>query len=238
MNSDQIFSLALGLTPPWYVSKVEMIEEGVKKSIHLHIDYQSGHYVDESKKSIVHDRIERKWRHLNFFEHECYLHCRVPRIKQKDSKVKQVEVPWSRKGSGFTLLFEAFSMALIELEMPVNKVGKLLDEYPNRLWTIFNYWISIAYSEVDHGNITRLGIDETSTKKGHKYMTVAVDMDERRVVHATKGKGAETIKQIADYLDTKGTPRESIAQVCIDLSPSFISGAKKRTALTSNPKRS
>jgi hypothetical protein len=38
-----------------------------------------------------------------------------------DGKVRVVEVPWARKGSGFTLLFEAFSMALIEREMPVNK---------------------------------------------------------------------------------------------------------------------
>ncbi len=41
-------------------------------------------------------------------------------------------MPWARSGSGFTLLFEAFSMCLIEQEMPVNKVGKVIKEYPNR----------------------------------------------------------------------------------------------------------
>jgi len=225
MNSDKIFELALGLQAPWHVSKVEMIPDGNKQSIHLHIDYDLGHFINSEGKSTVHDRVDRKWRHLNFFQHECYLHCRVPRIREnKESKVKQVQVPWSRKGSGFTLLFEAFSMALIELEMPVNKVGKLLGEYPNRIWTIFNYWLSIAYKKADHKGITRLGIDETSTKKGHKYMTVAVDMDERKVVHATTGKGSEAITQVADYLKSKGTPKESIQGVCIDLSPAFISG--------------
>lgn len=198
MNSDKIFELALGLSSPWYVSKVEMLEGlNKKKSLHLYIDYEAGHFVDDLGHSTIHDRLERQWRHLNFFEHECYLHCRVPRVRaSKSSKVRQVEVPWSRKGSGFTLLFEAFSMALIELEMPVNKVGKLLGEYPNRLWTIFNYWISLAYNEANHKNITRLGIDETSTKKGHQYMSVAVDMDERKVVHATEEKDQKPLHKL------------------------------------------
>jgi len=228
MNSSKIFELALGLESPWFVSKVEMQSSDNTKTLHLYIDYKGGHFVDSRGKSKVHDRIDRQWRHLNFFEHECYIHCRVPRIKNEtDQKVSQVQVPWSRKGSGFTLLFEAFSMALIELEMPVNKVGKLLVEYPNRIWTIFKYWIGIAYNEADHSDIKNLGIDETSSKKGHKYMTVAVDMDTKRVIHATKGKGAETITQIADYLEVKGTSRESLQKVCIDLSPSFISGVSK-----------
>lgn len=67
----------------------------------------------------VHDTIEREWQHLNFFEHHCFLHCAVPRITTSAGKVTTVEVPWARPGSGFTLLFEAFAMALIEREMPV-----------------------------------------------------------------------------------------------------------------------
>jgi len=108
------------------------------------------------------------------------------------------------------LLFEAFSMSLIEAEMPVNKVGETVNEYPNRIWTIFNYWLNIAYSEADHSGIKELGVDETSEKKGHKYITIGVDMETRRVIHATKGKGADTITQIREYLETKGSRAEDI----------------------------
>ncbi|MEE9371416.1 MAG: hypothetical protein V3V00_00010 [Saprospiraceae bacterium] len=51
---------------------------------------------------------------------------------------------------------------MIEQEMPVNKVGKMLREYPNRKWTIFNYWISKAYYKAEHSDIKRLGINETT----------------------------------------------------------------------------
>jgi transposase len=111
--------------------------------------------------------------------------------------------------------------------MPVNKVGKVLKEYPNRIWTIFNYWISIAYNEADHSEIATLGIDETSSKKGHDYLTVAMDIDNSNVVHVTPGKGADTITLIAYYLESQVTLKEDIKQVCIDLSPSFISGVTK-----------
>jgi transposase len=137
-----------------------------------------------------------------------------------------VDVPWSRSGSGFTLLFEAFAMRLIESEMPINKVAKLLKVHANSIWTIFNYWLKKSYTEDNIENITQLGIDETSSKKGHKYITVAVDLEARRVIHATEGKNAKTIGRIKDYLVSKSVEPAKIAHASIDLSPSFISGLK------------
>ncbi len=226
MHSEQIFSLALGLQAPWELKELSFKTVDNKRVLEIEIGYISDSFVDDEGKSKVYDHHERRWRHLNFFEHECYLKCRVPRVKN-GVEIKTVEVPWARSGSGFTLLFEAFSMLLIEQEMPVNKVGKVLKEYPNRIWTIFNYWLGVAYSEADHSKITRLGIDETSSKKGHNYVTLAVDMDTHRVVFATEGKGSETIGEIAQYLEKQGSPRDEINSVCIDLSPSFISGVTK-----------
>jgi transposase len=226
MNSEQIFNLALGLQPPWIIKEISFNVVDNRRVLDIEIGYISGNFVDETGRSTVYDHKDRRWRHLNFFEHECYIKCSVPRIKVEDC-IKTVEVPWARQGSGFTLMFEAFSMLLIEQEMPINKVGKVLGEYPNRVRTIFDYWIGLAYSDADHSKITKLGIDETSSKKGHNYVTVAVDMETHRVVFATEGKGAETISEIAEYLDEQGSPREEISSVCIDLSPSFISGVAK-----------
>jgi hypothetical protein len=44
-----------------------------------------------------------------------------------------VEVPWARPGSGFTLLFEAMALAMIEREMPVNRVAEMLKVNPQRI---------------------------------------------------------------------------------------------------------
>ncbi len=229
MNSKELFSMALGLQHPWKLNNVDFIEEDGQKVLRIDIGFEKGAKFSDpiaGEPCSVHDTMERRWRHLNFFEHTCYIHCKVPRVICSDGTVKQVDVPWARKGSGFTMLFEAYSMMLIEYEMPVNRVGKAMREYPNRIWTIFDHWVGRAYEKADHSQVTQLGVDETSSRKGHRYITIGVDMDERRVIHATEGKGADTIESIKDYLETKKTPPEQISQVCIDLSPAFISGVE------------
>jgi transposase len=115
-------------------------------------------------------------------------------------------------------------MLLIESEMPVAKAADIMDVHPQRLWNMFSYWVEKAHQAADQSKITVLGIDETSSKKGHSYVTVAVDMKQRRVVYAVPGKGADTIDAIATHLEEKGCERTQIKQTCIDMSPAFISG--------------
>ena len=74
--------------------------------------------------------MERTWQHLNFFEHIGYLHCAVPRITTSSGNVVNGAVPWARANSGFTLLFEALALAMIEREMPVNRVTELMQVNP------------------------------------------------------------------------------------------------------------
>jgi len=226
-NSKELFDLALGLSSPWEVQSVKFEEgkEGVKE-LHISLSFTKGSKfkAEDGKSYSAYDTVERKWEHLSFFEHKCYLHAKVPRIKQSNGKVLTVGVPWARKGSGFTLLFEAFSMFLIENEMPVSKASKVMKVYPQRLWNIFNYWISKAHKEDEIEELIEIGIDETSSKKGHSYVTTLIDMRSRRVVFATKGKGSSTIEEAVNYLEEKSVDVEKIENVCIDMSPAFISG--------------
>jgi transposase len=76
--------------------------------------------------------VKKTWRHLNFFQHEAFLHARVARIDCSDRGVRLVNVPWARPGSGFTLLFEAFVMTLVK-DMPVSAAARLVGEHDTRL---------------------------------------------------------------------------------------------------------
>ncbi len=228
MNSEALFSMALGLQSPWEVKEVTFSNsESTGSELHLRIGFKPGsRFPDEANQLCpVHDTVERQWQHLSFFEHTCYLHCAVPRITTSEGKVRTVEVPWARPGSGFTLLFEALALAMIEREMPVNRVAEMLQVNPQRIWTIFNHWISQAKTADDVSSLRKLGVDETSTKKGHRYMTLGVDLDESRVIHITEGKGKATLQSIQQHLENKGVEKEQVEQISMDLSPSFISGA-------------
>ncbi len=103
----------------------------------------------------------------------------------------------------------------------------MLKENPHRIWTIFNHWINLTYEADDPSTVTQLGFDETSRRKGQKYVTVAVDLEQRRVLHVVEGKDAKTIEDIKGYLQLKKVGPQQITQASIDLSPAFISGIKK-----------
>ena len=230
MNSSQLFEIALGLSSPWYIERIEFTKtEDHCRQLDIHLRYQRGsRFKDSSGHDCpIHDSVDRKWQHLNFFEHRCYLHGRVPRIKATDGKVEQVQVPWARPQSGFTLLFEAYSMLLIENEMPVNKAAGTLQVYPQRLWTIFNYWLKRAHLNDDQASVSALGIDETSSKRGHDYLTLAVDLDRKKVIYACEGKDEQTVVKLKNHLDSKGVQSNQIKHVSMDMSPAFISGVSK-----------
>jgi transposase len=220
----------LGLQTPWQITGLNFAPgAGGRRELHLYIGFPRGSRFPDASGMLcpVHDTIERQWQHLSFFEHTCYLHCAVPRIKTPDGQVATVNVPWARAGSGFTLLFEALALALIEREMPVNRVAELLRVNPQRLWTIFNHWVGKARLADDPSGIEQLGVDETSTRKGHHYVTLGVDLDQGRVIHATRGKGKDTLKDIRQHLESKGVAKEQIRQASLDLSPAFIAGVEE-----------
>lgn len=230
MNSAQIFTFALGLNPPWKVDKIELTkpkETGLGE-LHLYIDFERGAKFsdDTGAQCPVYDSNLRTWQHLNFFEHKCYLHARVPRITHSATKKTiTVQVPWARSGSNFTLMFEAYAMLLIEYEMPVNKVADTLRVVAHRLWRVFNYWVDKAVCKDDLSEVNNLGIDETSSKRGHTYVTVVADMDKRRVIHVTPGKDAATVGDFVKALQGKQGKIENIQNICMDMSPAFIAGA-------------
>ena len=227
-NSTHLFSLALGLGDPWFVEGVNFVEvsESTAKELHIRLNFRKGYefHLEDGQKGKGYDTEEKIWRHLDFFQHKCYLYARVPRIELSDGKVRQVSVPWSRMGSGFTLLFEAYAMLLIEGEMPIKKVADCVDVTAPRLWRVFDYWVERARSEDDLSAVCELGIDETSMKKGHNYVSTFVDMAQRRVIDVQPGKDSQTVCGFVEQFEMKGGDRKQIEQVCIDMSPAFVAG--------------
>ena len=108
MTPEELFTAALGLGQQWRV--VECRFEGEPKQLELRLEHVRGQHFECPQCGTlcgVHDTIERRWRHLNFFQYRCELVARVPRTWCGKDGVLQVQVPWAREGSGFTLLMEA-----------------------------------------------------------------------------------------------------------------------------------
>jgi hypothetical protein len=116
-------------------------------------------------------------RHLNFFQHECYLEVRVPR----DGKVALVEPDWVGKLAGFTLLFGALVLMLAQ-QMPFAAVVRTVGESWHRVHAICRRYVDLSLAGADLSALSSIAIDETSYRRGHSYLTLVADADARKVV--------------------------------------------------------
>ncbi len=225
MRDTDLFQLALGLVPPWMVKACAFDAEA--RRLDIEIDFaRGGHFPCPhcgKADCPVHDTAMQQWRHLDFFQHQAFLHARTPRITCSDCGVKQIAVPWARAGSGFTLLFEALAMTLMTA-MPVAAAARLMGEHDTRMWRVLHHWVEAARDRADYADVKRICIDETAAKRGHDYVSLFVDIDQRRVMFVTEGRGADTVEAFADDLEAHNGDASHIKQVCIDMSAAFIKG--------------
>ncbi len=220
----KLFEAALGITTPWTVGSVDFDETA--KTLTVLIDFKPGSRFEVSGHEgahPVHDTVSKTYRHLNFFQHECHLQVRTPRVKLPNGSVRLVEPDFAGRLNGFTLLFEAFILMLAR-QMPFAAVARIVGESPHRVLAVCQKYVEMACGLADYSDVTTLAIDETSRARGHSYVTLAADADARRVLFVTEGRDAKTIEQLAEYLDDHGCPPESITSASIDMSPAFIAG--------------
>src|SRR5262249_13540236 len=191
--TNQLFAAALGITAPWFVEAVAF--DGGQRRLTIHVDFVPGSRFGHPKAAgehKVHDTQIKRFRHLNFFQHECYLEVRVPRVKLPDGKVALVEPDWVGKLSGFTLLFEALVVSLAQ-QLTCAAAAPTVGESWHRVHAICRRYVDLALAEADLSALSSIAIDETSSRRGHSYLTLAADADARKVVFVSKGRGADNI---------------------------------------------
>jgi transposase len=225
MKDTSLLQLALGVVPPWRVTRSDF--DAATRRLDIHIDFAPGSRFPcpscGAADCPAYDTEPMTWRHLDFFQHQAYLHARVPRVRCANCGVKKITVPWARPDSGFTLLFEALLMSLLSA-MPVNAVARLVGEHDTRLWRVIHHYVDRARASTDLSAVTRVAIDETAARRGHNYITLFVDIDQARVVFATEGKDAETVAAFADDLTAHRGDPATVVEACIDMSLGFIKG--------------
>ena len=217
--------MVLGLKEPWFVKHVSFSDN--EKRLDIYIDFHRGAKFPcpscGTELCDVHDTIEKEWRHLDFFQYPSYIHARVPRIECDQCGVIMIDVPWSRKMSAFTFLFDHM-VVLLAQSMQISKVAEWVNEHDTRIWRIVKHYVKKAFKQEDYSNVTAVCVDETSERKGHNYITIFADKKTGKVLFVTRGKDSDTIGRFfTELLCHHGDPWK-IEQVSCDMSPAFICG--------------
>jgi transposase len=134
-----------------------------------------------------------------------------------------VNAPWARKFSRFTLQFEGYAMLILQ-DMPILPASEILQCNEKALTRILRYWVGKAVDEDDLSEVTTIGVDETSFLRGHKYVTVVVDADKRRVIGVEPGRTEQTVVDFSYKFIEKGGDCDNILNVCSDMSKAYKNG--------------
>ncbi len=235
MDQNNLFTLAPGLNSPWKVVRSGLEDGGAgSKFLYVDIEVDAGAQMPCpvcAQLCPLYDHEVKRWRHLNFWQHPAYLSARVPRVRCPQHHVKQVGVPWARPESGFTLMFEAFAMALAR-EMPVSAVAELMAEHDTRLWRVVRHYVALAHGRQDWSTVQAVVVDDTATRKGHRYATVVVEIDPQqenpaRLLFMTPERTAASVGQFVAAMPAHGANPEQVRLAAIDMSAAYQKGVKE-----------
>jgi transposase len=171
-------------------------------------------------------RRARRWRHLGFGGAVVWLRYAPRRVACPSCGVVVEQVPWSAAASSrFT---EAFENAVAYLTQRCDKSS--VQETMRIGWQTVGAIVERVVERTHDGDpldgLRRLGIDELSYRKGHRYLTVVVDQDTGMPVWAADGKSADTLEAFFDELGPERCQR--IEAVSIDMSQAYISAVEER----------
>lgn len=229
MNKEELFTKALGIESPWFVKRLEFNES--LQRLELWVEFTKGSTFPSPDPSVpgafkAYDTVPKTWRHWDFFQHECLIHCRTPRLDLGGGRVRLVTPPWAGRAPGFTLLFEARCIELCR-QMPVASAARFIKVSNGRLWRMVNLYADGARQVADMSTVDAVGVDETSMRKGHNYVSLFVDLKERRTLFVAEGRAEPVVARFAEDLAAHGGDAGAVRAVSCDMSPAFISGVAK-----------
>jgi transposase len=225
MDANTLFSQALGLGAQWKVIKSEM--DVPQRQLRLELDFPAGTKFACPRCGqlcAVHDTVDKEWRHLDFWQHRTDLRARVPRVTCAEHGVLQVEVPWARAGSGFTLMMEGMILLLAQ-QMSVSAAARLLRTTDHRLWRVIDHYVTAAHRDKDWSKVQRILVDETSARRGRRYVTNVIDAESTDLLMMAKDRGADTLGEFAAAMTKHGGRPEQITEIVMDMSAAYIAGA-------------
>jgi transposase len=147
-----------------------------------------------------HGEGRRRWRCLDLGVVRAFVEADAPRVHCHEHGVVVAAVPWARHDAGHTRAFDD-QVAWLAVTCSKSAVVQLMRIAWRTVGAIITRVAADATAGTDRlAGLRRIGIDEISYKKHHRYLTVVVDHDQRRLVWAAPGRNTHTLRRFFDAL--------------------------------------
>ena len=225
MKDTELYMRLLGIRRPWYVKEVQLSDS--PERIDVYVAHEPGIRLpcpECDDYCPVYDHLaQREWQHLPTCRMPTYIHARLPRVKCKQHGVRCVISEWSEPGSDLTREFECHVIDL-EKECSVEAASRLTGLSWDRCWGVIARAVERGQSRKERRIPARLGVDEKSFAKRHKYETVVSDLQKAIVEYVGDDRKQESLEAYFRLFTQEEL--ETVAAVSMDMWDPFISATK------------
>lgn len=163
-------------------------------------------------------RVERRFQSLPIGSRPTVVVLPIPRVAcQACGMVRQVKLEFADPRRTYTRAFERYALELSR-SMTILDVARHLGVSWDIIKDIQKRDLSRRYSKPKLKDLRQIAIDEIAVAKGHRYMTVVLDLESGAVVFVGDGKGGDALKPFWKRLRRC---KAKVAAVAMDMSPAY-----------------
>lgn len=223
------FNLVLDFGDDWAITNIETDHR--KLHVYLYVEYVSAYYEDPDtlERATLYDHTElREWRHLDILHYKCYVRCRIPRVRCKDGKTKQIALGWAGKHDRHTYHFEIRVIDLLQIAKNQTKTAEFMGCSFRLVNRIMHRCTERGMQRRDLSVVPfeHISIDEKSFKKGHNYLTVLSHPRSGAVIDVGHGRDTASVNKLINNALTK-EQRQAINTVSMDMWKAYINFVKQ-----------
>lgn len=167
---------------------------------------------------------ERRWRHLDTCQLQTILYAAPPRSNCPEHGPRTVKLPWAEPGSRFTALFERLAIDWM-LTASQKAVAERLRLSWDEAHAIQQRAVKRGLERRKAEPVTRLGVDEKSFTRGHRYFTLVNDLAQGRVLFVTENRTVESMDQFWTSLTKEQI--DAVEAIAMDMWDPYVHSTKK-----------
>jgi transposase len=172
------------------------------------------------------DRRIRLWRHLDLGPWEVYLRGEIRRLEcRRCDAVVTESVPWAEHGSSFTRDFENV-VAYLAQQTHKTAVCRLMGIAWPTVGNIIARFVRRHSLPLHLRRLVRIGVDEVSYRKGHRYLTLVADHLKGQIVWGAEGRSGETLSGFFDAIGEAGC--RQLEAISVDMCEAYLSVIRQR----------
>jgi transposase len=173
-----------------------------------------------SREVLPRGHVERRFRSLPIGSRATFVVLPIPRVECRACGViRQVEIRFADPRRSYTASFERYALELSR-RMTIRDVARHLNVGWDLIKDIQKRDLSRRFAKPKLKHLRRIAIDEIAVGKGHRYLTIVMDLENGAVVFVGDGKGGDALKPFWKRLRPSGAKIEAVA---MDMSAAYRS---------------